>query len=98
MPGDAYPFAEAAFEFQGLRDRFTVVTWIPCGECGDLCGLSGAAFVTEHGLAGMSRPRGGDAFLMFGTSENVMSALESLAHRGSVVRKDVKAPLELLSV
>lgn len=96
LPWDAYPFAEAAFEFQGLRDRFTVVTWIPCGECGDLHGLSGAAFGREHGLASMSRPRGEDAFLMFGTSENVMSALEALTHRGRVVRKGRKAPLALL--
>jgi len=86
MPSHGYPFAEATSEFQGLCDRFTVVSWAPHGECSALEGAAGLAFATEHGLGGMSRRREDGTFLMFGTAENVMSGVESLACKGHIVR------------
>lgn len=87
LPSSAYPFAEAASEFQGLCDRFTAVVWAPHDACAALEGNAGAAFVKEHGLGGMSRRRENGTYLMFGTTESVMFALEALAGTGRIVRK-----------
>lgn len=87
LPPDAFQFAEAASEFQGLSDRFTVVTWMPHGECATLEGANKHSFMLEHGLGGMSSIRPDGSILIFGTAESVMFALEALGNTGHIVRK-----------